>query len=94
MAKTNNFAVACYESKEMIIDLDRFSKDSIKNFVESNIELLSDSDNFVGTWVSDSKVYLDISKSIEYKFNAIETAKRYNQLAIFDLKTLSEIKIA
>lgn len=51
-------------------------------------------DKFVGTWVNDGKLYLDVSVNIADKDTAIALAKSSNQLAIWDCKNQTEIKTA
>ena len=48
----------------------------------------------IGTWINteNNMVYLDTSKTIENRDEAIEFAKESNQLAIYDLVANEEIK--
>ena len=45
----------------------------------------------LGVWTFGGDIYLDLVNVYESKAHALELAKRYNQLAIFDLKESKEI---
>lgn len=48
---------------------------------------------FVGAWVNENKLYLDLSKNYKRLGNAIKIGKKNNQLAIFDINNLEEIML-
>ena len=48
---------------------------------------------FVGFWVDDGKIYLDLSINISNKKEALKIAKNNKQLAIFDCKKLVSIHL-
>lgn len=48
---------------------------------------------YLGAWVDDNKVYLDISYNIGTLQEAIDTGKREKQLAIWDVKNMREIRL-
>jgi hypothetical protein len=52
---------------------------------------LGNGKNYLGTWLNDSKVYLDVSENIQELFEAIRRGRERNQKAIWDVANLSEI---
>jgi hypothetical protein len=48
---------------------------------------------FMGTWLHENKLYLDVSKNVTDKASAVRMAIENNQLAIWDNSNNSEIKI-
>lgn len=46
---------------------------------------------FVGFWVDNNKIYLDLSINVSNKKEALKIAKINNQLAIFDCKNLVSV---
>ena len=89
------YCVAMYPEKETIIPLENFNEESLKDFMIANFILLQDRRNSLGTWldVDTDNVYLDISRTLKDKETALKIAKKYNQLAIFDLENLKEIRL-
>ena len=49
------------------------------------IELLQDN-KFLGVWIENKKVYIDYSKNIKTKKQALKIGKELNQISIFDWK--------
>lgn len=47
--------------------------------------------NYLGTWVKDGKVYLDVAENIQDKDVATQIGRERNQLAIWDVVNLQEI---
>jgi hypothetical protein len=88
---TNAYAVAIYPDREQIVDLVDFN--NLEGYLVENEDLLSNSNNSFGAWVSSEKTYLDVVATIKDKNEAIELGRKYKQLAIFDLKNLVEIPL-
>ena len=61
----------------------------INQFIEDNIKLLSFEENFIGGWYDKDNncTYLDISRIIQDREDAIHSAKLSNQICIFDIDT-------
>lgn len=55
---------------------------------------ITDNNKFIGTWINEGKLYLDVSVNIADKDAAIALAKSSNQLAIWDCENQTEIKTA
>lgn len=66
---------------------------AIKEFMEKNKDVLSDPDNFLGTWydTETGNISLDISKNFKNKDEAIKFASEHNEKAIWDVANMAEI---
>lgn len=66
---------------------------AIKSFMEKNKDVLSDPDNYLGTWydTSTGNISLDISRNFKSKSAAIKFATEHNEKAIWDVKNMAEI---
>ena len=67
--------------------------EAIKSFMEKNKDVLSDPDNYLGTWYDSSSgnISLDISRNFKSKSEAIKYASEHNEKAIWDVKNMAEI---
>lgn len=66
---------------------------AIKSFMEKNADVLSDPDNYLGTWydTSTGNISLDISRNFKSKSAAVKFATEHNEKAIWDVKNMAEI---
>lgn len=66
---------------------------AVKDFMEKNKDVLSDPDNYLGTWYDNSSgsISLDISRNFSDRNEAIKYASEHNEKAIWDVKNMSEI---
>jgi hypothetical protein len=66
---------------------------AIKSFMEKNKDVLSDPDNYLGTWydTSTGNISLDISRNFKSKSAAVKFATEHNEKAIWDVKNMAEI---
>lgn len=66
---------------------------AIKSFMEKNKDVLSDPDNYLGTWydTSTGNISLDISRNFTSKSAAVKFASEHNEKAIWDVKNMKEI---
>lgn len=62
----------------LIIPVDELNKDILKNL----IKLLIKRGDYLGVWIDDGKVYIDISCRIATKHKAMEMGRELNQLSI------------
>lgn len=69
---------------ETKVPLNSLNVDNIATFINKHRTLLQDKTKFVGGWVDNNIVYLDISEQIENKREALELGYKHNQLAIYD----------
>jgi hypothetical protein len=86
------YAVSLYPDRTQRLSRDITEQD-IDRFLAANQDLLADPRNKLGTWRDSStgENYLDVVVAIPDQRRAMELGKRYNQKAIYDLKTLAEI---
>lgn len=66
---------------------------AIKSFMDKNKDVLSDPDNYLGTWydTSTGNISLDISRNFKSKSEAVKFATEHNEKAIWDVKNMAEI---
>ena len=66
---------------------------AIKDFMAKNDDVLSDPDNYLGTWfdTSTGMVSLDISRNFTDKNEAIKFASSHNEKAIWDVANMVDI---
>ena len=69
---------------ETKVSLQSLSVDDIVTFINKHRSLLQDKTKFIGGWIDNNIVYLDISEQIENKREALERGYKHNQLAIYD----------
>ena len=69
---------------ETKVSLQSLSVDDIVTFINKHRSLLQDKTKFIGGWIDNDTVYLDISEQIEDKREALERGYKYNQLAIYN----------
>ena len=89
------YSVSRYPERTKLIKGKKITEKDINDFIEANKDILSKNPNaVVGTWYNkkDNTTYLDVSEVQKNKEKAIEVAKKYNQISIFDLKTFKEIE--
>ena len=67
----------------------------VRDYVVRHSEILSDGETYLGGWLykQTSTVYLDVSMHILDRQEAIEFAKKNYQIAIYDCKNKTEIRI-
>lgn len=69
---------------ETKVDLESLKVNDIATFINKHRTLLQDKTKFVGGWIDNYTVYLDISEQIFDKREALERGYKHNQLAIYD----------
>ena len=88
---TDAYAVAIYPDREQIVPQVDF--DTVEGYLTQNEDLLNNSNNSFGAWVSGGKTYLDVVATVKDKNQAMQLGLKHKQLAIFDLKNLVEIPL-
>lgn len=66
--------------------IEEFDNVVLQNYVLDKSKELADADNFVGGWIQDGNVVLDVSTAFTSKTKALAFAKANKQQAIFDLE--------
>ncbi len=89
------YVVSLYPDLGLILPGKRMDEAILSQFIQENRELLADPRCVVGTWFNpeDGNTYLDVSAVFSDRDVAIQLAKLYNQIAIWDLKNGKEIII-
>lgn len=88
---SQGFAFAPQKLTETKIALDQVTPEDIQAFLQKHNKLLSDPNNFLGAWVEDGMVWLDVSTVLDDKEAALKAAEVANQEAIFDLSSFETI---
>jgi hypothetical protein len=87
------YAVAVSKETEIIISESQFIPDYITKVLAQYDAYLNNDRVYLGVWKDQGKVYFDISEVIDDKTQAIEIAKKRDQLAIFDFNTFDSIPV-
>ena len=71
-----------YETQLSIKNIDK-----IDGIIEKYKKIIGNKKNmYIGAWLDNDIIYIDISKHIEKKYNAIQYGIKNRQLAIYDIK--------
>ena len=89
---SDEFAVGIFEDRSRVIDGIATEKD-IRKFIEDNKNVLRDPRVNVGLWANEGKTYMDLSVTFPDEDMAKEVGRKFNQMAIYDLKNQQEIEI-
>jgi hypothetical protein len=80
---------ASYKQEEKIIPLS-VSKERLKkelaSFVKKNAVKLTENENYIGGWLHEKNIYLDISRRFDNIENAVFFGMQNEQLAVFSFK--------
>ena len=85
------FAVSVYPDRSLKLPGGVLEIDTLLLFIQVNINLLSDPRCSLGLWSSEAVTYCDVVALLPNKQEAMALAAQYDQIAIFDLYTLTEI---
>ncbi len=91
LAHTKGYSISIYEKQTFITD--EATIQNLREYILKHAAALVIPQNNIGTWQENDKIYFDIA--VTYKgteSQAIAVGKMYNQLAIFDLKNMKEIR--
>jgi hypothetical protein len=91
---TTGFAVGAYPDRSWVLPTFSFDDVVLAHWVSVNIEWLGRSNHYVGAWVSDGLVHLDVTRVIEDRTEAIELGQRKCQLCIWDIKRAEEVAVS
>lgn len=72
------------EGHERVISLVSITPEDIDNYIHDHKGILRQPNNFVGGWVSNGNVFLDVSKSFQTEPEAMEFGAANHQEAIYD----------
>ena len=94
---TAGFMVAKPPEFSKIVDAKDFFDDKkgpkiLADYMKANKNDLATGKNYLGTWLEEAKVYLDVSENIMDKAEAKKLGQERNQLAIYDVVGKDSIK--
>lgn len=75
------------------VPIKKASGQDIESFETANKTVLDEKGNFVGTWIDDNKLKMDISQRFDDKTEALKAGYKGKQDAIFDLGQMEDIKL-
>ena len=78
---------------EETFDLSEFEDKNLKQYIYGNCEQLADHDKWLGGWVDDNLVYLDVSVNIKNLETAIYTGICNSQKSIYDCANKNYINL-
>lgn len=78
-------------SDQTTCKVNEFSPYLLGKFIKEHADKLSQSYNYLGSWIENGKVYLDVCEVSKDKAAALKIAAQNNQIAIFDLSTKETI---
>jgi hypothetical protein len=84
---TKGFAVGGFGTKPSF-DLKDFRQDAVEKFLAENASVLKEG-AYIGGWVDDGKVYLDVTKIFDDKDEAIKAGIDKNQIAVADMSKIA-----
>ncbi|KKN77070.1 hypothetical protein LCGC14_0364090 [marine sediment metagenome] len=82
--KIGRYLVGAFPDLEVRIPLSEASSDLIRQFTQEHVELLRKRNHYVGTFVDEEALVLDVSVSVEERNSAMRLSKLKNQDSIFD----------
>lgn len=83
----HGYSVALPGVPGKIVDLKTFDNCHIIDFIKDNKNVLSDHNNYLGLWVDEGRVYLDIVYITADRAHALRTARKKGEKAIYCLHT-------
>jgi len=63
----------------------RYLKQILNSFLGENFDLLNKSDRYIGTWICEDRLYIDVSVNFQSKKEALKFGVYNSQDAIFDI---------
>lgn len=88
---SKGYAVCIDPDRSEVIPVSEFNNIALQNFINLNSDLLCLPDKYVGAWVHNNNVHLDVTTQNNVKYKAIGLGKECKQLAIYDLKNAKTI---
>lgn len=89
------FVLSVYPERERTVPLDELTPEAVEQYLADNADLLAKDDVYFGGWVDTDKsmVYFDCSIVVQERSEADKLARRFEQLAYFDLGECEEIRV-
>ena len=77
--------------KEQKISILDFNAGHVDSFIRAKLDILHNRNMFIGTWIDNDIVYIDISHNVKSKIAALICAKEGHQICIWDVLNKVEI---
>jgi hypothetical protein len=91
ITEKNGYAVSIKGAEKIVNDL---TIETINNYINSNYEILTNGHGyFLGIWIHNGKIYLDITMIFSSIYNAIDSANMNNQIEYYDFKLGKSVKL-
>lgn len=88
---TSGYMVALAGHEERI-PVEAFTLDRLTRYVKAHADVLLEGDTYLGAWMSDGHVFLDVSECVvTSRADAIELGAARGQLAVWDVVNSAEI---
>lgn len=88
---TEGFSVATSKATEHTVPQETFSKADTLSYIAKNFDALKQEGNYIGAWLDNGKIYLDVPTVFKDVKKAAQAAKAADQLGIFDLSKFETI---
>lgn len=89
LAGKSLYAVSVYGDRTRDVDEVDFSVEMVEAFIQANVDLLVQPNNSIGVWLDASRVYLDVSITVEDRQRALALAREHGEQAICHLSNLT-----
>lgn len=87
------YAFSFDKSTEKVIPMQSFTPAHVEEFINNHMMDLQQPNRYIGTWVSDGEVYLDVSQVESDQSIARQLAQNANQKAYWDIDNSQEISL-
>jgi hypothetical protein len=87
------YLVSPYKEFEEVVEVTEMDREKVRQFIAAHVDPLSKRDHYLGGWFDEGKVYLDVSVAEDDLDRAMALARSNNQLAIWDRKTNTPIRV-
>lgn len=89
------YVLSIHKDREQALPLDKVTLDTLIDYTQKNADLLTKPENYLGAWhdPESHKVFLDVSSVTQDAQEAAKLAKEFQQLAYFDLGTMSSVPV-
>lgn len=89
----SGYAFSPFKNWEMRIPQDQFLPENVTQYITQHRQALEQPNSFLGAWISDGEVYLDVSQVLPDLNQALQAAAQADQSSVYDLSTFQEIPV-
>lgn len=82
---SSGYMVSLAKVAESVFAIADLTPEHIAEYRDKNEATLADKDNFLGAWVYEGNVYLDVSRHMTSKATAMDLAKANDQIGVYDI---------